>query len=209
MKMNTRALLSAIAIILVLVIPSAAWAQHKHTQSGPKKPGMAGMKSEMAKMMKSPHHMLMTAHLKTMAEFARTLKAQAVKPTALDVEFTRATVAELRHNLDAIDDLRQKHMQNMSAEMKAKMEAMSAEMKSKMQMMMEKMDKDRAKLKDQVSALETDVQANAPNSAQVTAHTNALLKQLGMMSKMNGSKAGKKKMDMKKMDMNKKPEMKM
>jgi hypothetical protein len=202
MRVNTRNLLSATAIMLVLVIPSAAWAQHKHTQSGPKKPGMAGMagmKSEMSKMMKSPHHMLMTAHMKTMAEFARTLRAQAVKPTALDVEFARAAVAELRHNLDAMEAIHQKHMQTMSAEMQ-----------SKMQMMMEKMGKDRSMLKDQVSALETDVLADKPDSTQVTAHVNALLKHFGMMSKMHGgSKAVKKKMAMKKMEMKKKPEMKM
>jgi len=203
--MNPRTLLSATAIMLILVIPSAAWAQHKHPQGAQKKTGMAAMKSEMAKMMQSPHHMLMKTHLKAMADFASTLRDQAVKPAALDVDFARANVAELRHNLDAIEALRQKHMQAMSPEMKAKMEAMSAEMKSKMQMMMEKMDKERAKLKDQVSALETDVQADPPNSEQVTAHTNALLKQLGMMLKMDGgSKAGKKKMEMKK-----KPEMKM
>jgi hypothetical protein len=208
MRVNTRALLAATAIMLVLVIPSAAWAQQKHAQSGQKKSGMAGMKSEMAKMMKSPHHMLMKTHLKTMAEFARTLRDQAVKPATLDVDFARAAVAELRHNLDAIEALRQKHMQAMSPEMKTKMEAMSAEMKSKMQMMMEKMDKDRAKLKDQVSALETDVQGDKPDSEQVAAHTNALLNQLGMMSKMNGG--SKKKMGMKKkMEMKKKPDMKM
>ena len=103
MRMNTRALLSAIAIMLVLVIPSAAWAQHKHTQSTQKKAGMAGMKSEMSKMMKSPHHLLMTAHMKTMSEFARALRDQAVKPEALDVEFARAAVTELRHNLDAME----------------------------------------------------------------------------------------------------------
>ena len=193
--MNPRTLLSATAILLILVIPSAAWAQHKHPQGAQKKPGMAAMKAEMAKMMKSPHHMLVKTHLKTMSEFAGTLRGQAVKPTALDVDFARATVAELRHNLDAIEALRQKHMQNMSAEMKAKMEAMSAEMKSKMQVMMAKMDKDQAKLKDQVSVLETDVQANTPDSTQVAAHTNALLKQLGMMSKMHG--ASKAKMGMK------------
>jgi hypothetical protein len=208
MRVNTRALLSATAIMLVLVIPSAAWAQHKHTQSTQKKSGMPGMSAEMSKMMKSPHHMLMTAHMKTMSEFARTLRDQAVKPEALDVEFARAAVGELRHNLDAIEAIHQKHMQAMSAEMKAKMEAMSAEMKSKMQMMMEKMDKDRAKLKDQVSALETDVQADKPDSKQVTADSNALIKHLGMMSKMNGG--SKKKMAMKKkMEMKKKPEMKM
>jgi hypothetical protein len=191
--MNTRVLLSATAIMLVLVIPSAAWAQHKHTQSGQKKAGMPGMKSEMSEMMQSPHHMLMTAHMKGMSEFARVLRDQAVKSEALDVEFARAAVAELRHDLDAMEAIHEKHMQTMSAEMKAKM-----------QMMMEKMDKDRSMVKDQVSALETDVQADTPDSAQVAAHANALLKHLGMMSSMHGgSKAGKK------MEMKKKPEMKM
>ena len=193
MRVNTRALLSAAAIMLILLIPTAAWAQHKHTPGEPKKPGMAGMKSEMGTMMKSPHHLLMTAHMKSMAEFARALRDQAVKPEPLDVEFARAAVAELRHNLDATEAIHQKHM-----------ETMSAEMKSKMQMMMEKMDKERSMVKDQVSALETDVQANEPDSKQVAAHANALLKHFAMMSKMHGgSKAGKK------MAMKKKMEMKM
>lgn len=216
MRITSRALLSTIAIMLALLVPSAAWAQHNHKQTGQKKAGMTGMtgmtgmKSEMSKMMRSPHHMLMTAHLKTMSEFAGTLRDQAVKREALDVEFARAAVAELRHNLDAIEAIHQKHMQTMSAEMKTKMEAMSAEMKSNMQMMMEKMDKDRAKLKDQVSSLETDVQADKPDSKQITADTNALLKHLGMMSQMNGgSKAGRKMGMKKKMEMKKKPEMKM
>jgi len=191
--MNTRRLLSATAVILVLVIPSAAWAQHKHTPSGQKNAGMAGMKSGMSMMMKSAHHMLMMAHMKSMSEFARTLRDQAVKPEALDVEFARAAVAELRHNLDAMEAIHQKHMETMSAEMKAKM-----------QMMMEKMDKDRSMVKDQVSALEADVQADKPDSKQVAAHSDALLKHFGMMAKMHGgSKAGKKMTTMKKMEMKK------
>ena len=186
MRVNTLVLPSATAIILVLLIPTAAWAQHKHTQSAKMKPGTAGMKSEMSQMMKSPHHLLMTAHMKSMSGFAGTLRDQALKPTALDVEFARAVVAELRHNLDAMEAIHQKHMQ-----------AMSAEMKSKMQMMMEKMGKERAMVKDQVIALETDVQSNTPNSKQVAAHTNALLKHFAMMSQKHGGKTGKKKMEMK------------
>lgn len=179
--------------MLVLVIPSAVRAQHKHTQSGETKAGMAGMQSEMSKMMKSPHHMLMIAHMKSMSEFAKALRTQAVKPEPLDVEFARAAVAELRHNLDAIEAVHQQHMQAMSAEMKSKIETMNAEMKSKMQMMMEKMEKGRATLKDQVSALESDVQAVTPDNKQVLADTSALLNHLRMMSKMNGgSKAANK-----------------
>ena len=103
---------------------------------------------------------------------------------SLDVEVARTTVAELRHSLDAMESLKQKHMQSMSAEMK-----------SKMQMMMEKMEKNGALVKDQVSALEAEVLLDRPDSKQVAAHANALLKQLGMMSKKSdGSKAAKKKM---------------
>jgi hypothetical protein len=178
MRVNTHALLTVAAVMLFLAIPSAAWAQHEHTPTGQQKSDMAGMSPEMAKMMESPHHLLMAAHMKTMTEFARTLHHQAVKPEALDVEFARAAVAELRHNLDAMEGIHQKHMQ-----------AMSPEMKSKMQMMMEKMDKDRSMVKDKVSALEKDVQADKPDSKQVAAHTDALLKHFGMMSKMHGGGA--------------------
>ncbi len=186
MKLNTRALLSAIAIMLVLSIPSVAWAQHKH--GGQKKAATSGMKMDMPMMMKmmmkSPHHKLMTAYMKSMSAFAISLRDQAMKPEAIDAEVARATVAELRHGLDAMEALHQKHMQSMSPEMQAKMK-----------MMMEKMGKDSARMKDEVSALETAVQADKPDSAQVTAHANALLKHLGMMSKMHG---GKKMMPMKK-----------
>jgi hypothetical protein len=52
-------------------------------------------------------------------------------------------------------------------------------------------------LKDQVSALETDVQGT-PDNKKVLADTDALLKHLGMMSKMHGgSHAPQKKMKMK------------
>ena len=200
MKVNIPVLMLATAIALVLVIPSAARAQHKHTPSEPQKATASGMSAEMSMMMKSPHHMLMTAHLKSMSDFARALRAQAMRPEALDVEFARSAVAELRHNLDAIEAVHQQHMQAMSTEMKSKMETTSAEMKSKMQMMMEKMEKDRATLKEQVGALENDVRESTPDSKLVLADTNALLKHLGMMSKMNGgSKPAKKKMEMKKM----------
>lgn len=188
MRVNIRALLIATAIMLILVIPSTTWSQRKHTKSGQMKAGMADMMSEMSMMMmKSPHHMLMAAHMKSMTEFATALRSQAVKPAALDADFSRAAVAELRHNLDAIEAVHQQHMQ-----------AMSTEMKSKMEIMMEKMEKDRATLKGQVSALETDVQAGTLDNKQVLADTNALLKHLGMMSKMHGgNKATKKKMAMK------------
>ncbi|MEO8647974.1 MAG: hypothetical protein ABI539_02290 [Acidobacteriota bacterium] len=148
---------------------------------------------DMSQMMKAPHHMLIMAHMKSMSEFTRTLHHQAMMPMALDAEFARAAVAELRHDFDAIAAIHQKHMGSMSPEMKSKMDGMSPEMKAKMQVMMEKMDKERSLINDQVSALETDVKAKTPDSKQVAMHATALLKHLDMMSKMHGgTKAGMK-----------------
>jgi hypothetical protein len=192
--MKTRALLPAMIMMLVVVIPMPGKAQHKHQPSGQKTAGSTpamskpAMQMNMSEMMKAPHHMLMMAYMKSMSEFTRTLRDQAMKPEALDVEFARATVAEIRHNLDAMEALHQRHMQTMSAEMQ-----------SKMQSMMEKMDKGRSMLRDQVSALEADVQADKPDAKQLTVHANALLKHLGMMSKMGGGHKTGMKMKMKKM----------
>ena len=186
MKRLKAVLLALIAAVAVVLTSSATLAQHKHAQSEQKTTGMSGMKSEMTTMMQSPHHQLMIAYMRTMADFAKTLRDQAVKPAPLDVEFARATVAELRHSLDAMESLHQKHMGMMSAEMQANMKTM-----------MEKMDKDRTMVKDQVAALETDVQVDKPDSKQVAAHANALLKQLGMMTSMGSDKPAKKKTPMK------------
>lgn len=143
---------------------------------------------DMAMMMKSPHHMLMMAHQKSMAEFAKALHDQAMMPKPLDVEFARAAVAELRHNLDAMDAIQQKQMATMSDEMKAKMK-----------MMMDKMEMGHAKTKENVVQLETEVRSNQPDAKHVAAHADALLKHFQMMSKMHGgTKADKKMMTMKK-----------
>lgn len=175
MKKENSVLLVLIAAVAILLTSSGTFAQHTHGQSEQKKTTTTNPKPEMATMMQSPHHQLMMAYMRSMTDFAKILHDQAVKPAPLDVEFARGTVAEIRHDLDAMETLHQKHMQTMSAEMQ-----------TKMQTMMEQMDKNRSLLKEQVSALEADVQADKPDSKQVASHAGALLKHLGMMSKMSG-----------------------
>lgn len=175
MRKENSVLLVLLAAVAILLTSSGTFAQHKHGQSEQKKTATTGTNAEMAKMMQSPHHQLMMAYMRSMGDFAKTLHDEAVKPAPLDVEFARSTVAEIRHDLDAMETLHQKHMQ-----------MMSAEMKTKMQTMMEKMDKNRTMLKEQVSALEADVQADKPDSNKVALHASALVKHIGMMSKMGG-----------------------
>lgn len=173
MKPNRLMLFSVISMFLILSIISGA--QHKQTSQ--RKTGMSGMEMDMA-MMQSAHHKLMMAYMESMSAFASSLHEQVTKTPNVDVDAARATVNELRHNLDAVEALHQKHMQSMSSEMQ-----------SKMQMMMEKMDKDRAMLKDQVSALETDVQSDKPDASKLGSHANALVNHLTMMMNMHGKKA--------------------
>lgn len=183
MKLSIGKLKLATATLVVLMVPFAASAQHKHAPGVPKR---SGGSTEMAKMMNSPHHMLMMAHMKSMSEFAKTLHVQAIKPEALNADFARAAVAELRHDLDAIEAIHQQQVETMDAEMKAKMATMMA-----------KMEMERTAVKSMVGALETDVQANTIDSKQVAMDAKALLKQFGKMAMKPGRRKAHKKMVMK------------
>jgi hypothetical protein len=180
MKPIARVFFLAASLVLILSIPTAA--QNKPAPQ--KQTVMSGTKMDMARMPQSSHHNLMMAYMQSMSAFATALRDQAIP--GMDIEVARATVAELRHNLDAIEGLHEKQMQSMSAEMQSRMR--------------QQMDKDRAMLKDQVSALETDVQVDKPEIAELKTHADALLNHLTAMMKSHGGKPGMKKMtSMKKM----------
>lgn len=173
--MKLKEMVFSIIGSLLLLLPATSAAQHKHGQQT--KPAAPGI--DMA-MMESPQHKLMMAYVASMSAFASALNEQAMKPQSLDVEAARATVAELRHNLDAMEALHQKHMQ-----------MMTPEMQTKMQTMMQDMTRNEGMLKEHVTALETAVQMEKPDATQIRAHATALLNQLEQMSKMHGSKSKK------------------
>lgn len=170
--MNYKQSVFSIIVGLLLLLPVTSAAQHQ--QAGQTKPGMD------AAMMESPQHHLMMAYVASMSAFASALNEQAGKVQTFDVEAARASVAELRHNLDAMEALHQKHMQMMKPEMQAKM-----------QTMMQNMDKHRAMVKEHVTALETAVQADKLDVTQVRTHATALVNELQQVSKMHDSKPKK------------------
>jgi len=181
-------------LVSVVAIAGLAWnavgvnAQMQHPGKTPPTSGKSkmGMQMDMSKMKTDPHHLLMMAYKRDMAGFARMLRDQALTPKGPDAEFARAAVAELRHDLDAMEAIHAKHMDAMSADMKVKMTAM-----------MEKMAKEQAMVKEHVIALETAVQADKPDAKQVAMHANDLVKHFGMMDKMPArKKAGTMKMQM-------------
>jgi hypothetical protein len=179
-----KQILVTLLVSVVFLLGAGGIAAQGHKQHKKMK---SGMTMDMSAMKSSPHHKLMMAYMKNMANFARLLRDQALTPKGPDAEFARTAVAELRHDLDAMDAIHQKHM-----------DAMTPEMKAKMATMMEKMDKGQAMLKEHVIALETAVQADKPDAKEVAMHANDLVKHFGMMSGMGKKMAAKKKMPMKK-----------
>ena len=174
-----------IVMVLVLVVATLFGAGGVAAQGTKKMQG--GMMMDMAAMKNDPHHKLMMAYMKNMADFARILRDQALTPKGPDAEFARAVVAQLRHDFDAMEAIRLKHM-----------DAMSPEMKAQMKMMMDKMEKGQAMVREHIVALETAVQADMPDAKQVAMHANDLVKQFAMMSNMGGKTMAGKKMPMKK-----------
>ena len=184
MKTKTHSIASVLVLALVLTGALGVTAQHRHEQTGNKtstdaqkkggtdKPGK-GMQMDMSEMMQSPHHKLMTAYVESISVFAGTLRDQVTKSGKVDADFARASAAEIRHNFDRMEAGHEQHMQ-----------AMSVEMRSHMQMMMQKMDAERSSLKDEVAALEKDVQAENPDARQVAAHASAILSHTERMSKV-------------------------
>lgn len=191
--MKTKAITTILAVIALMLFGAVgALAQTEH-QHDPKKPspstGMQGKKPmqhdmsrmDMSKMMNEPHHALAMAYMQNIGTFARTLHHQAQGSSPLDAEFARDAVAEIRRNLDQMEEHHGEHMK-----------MMSEEMRSHMATMMKAMEMHRSMLKDAVIALEKDVRADQPDSRQVAADSANLLKHLDEMSKMHDARKGKK-----------------
>jgi hypothetical protein len=188
MKKQILVTLIVSALFLLCAGGIAAQGHRQHKKMG------AGMSMDMSAMKSSPHHKLMMAYMRDMSQFARMLRDEALTPKGPDAESARMAVAELRHDLDAMESIHQKHM-----------DAMDPAMKEKMISMMEKMDKGQAMLKEHVVALEAAVQADQPDAKEVAMHANDLVKHFGMMSGMGHKMAAKKKMPMKKKTATMKP----
>lgn len=167
--MKSREKVLSIAASLILFLPITSTPQHEH-------PGQTKTTSPTVEAMMEPHRKLMMAYAKSMSIFASAINDHAMRSQGLDVEIARATVSEIRHDLDAMEALHQKHMKMMTPEMHAKM-----------QTMMQEMNKTRETLKEHIKALETAVHAEKPDATQVRTHATALVNQLEEMSKMHDS----------------------
>ncbi len=143
-----------------------------------KKMKMDGM-DMMAMMQKGAHHKMMMAHRQNVLTFAKTLRDMAKDGKLEDVELARNAFAEIKRSAEKMEGIQKDHMSKMDPKMMEKMKPM-----------MEKMQAEKAAMKEHILALEKALQANAPDAKELEKHAAALVEQLEKM------KMPDKKMDM-------------
>jgi cytochrome c556 len=169
--MNKRILIITMTILCVAASANFASAQDKKMDGGKMKDNPM-----MAEMEKSPHHKMMMAYRRNIANFADALSEMTKDEKTFDAESARAALAEIKRGMKMTGEIHRKH----SA-------MMSAEMKDKMKPMMEKMDKEKAESNAHIAALDALLQADKPNLQEVRIHAAAVSAQFGAM-KMKGMK---------------------
>lgn len=165
------AVISMVVLAVLLSVGGVA------AQDG-KKMKMDGM-DMMDMMQKSPHHSMMMAHRQNVLTFAKTLHDMTKDGKLEDIELARNAFAEIKRSAEKMEGIQKDHMSKMDPKMMEKMKPM-----------MEKMQAEKAAMKEHILTLEKALQADAPDAKEVEIHAAALVEQLEKM------KMPDKKMDM-------------
>ncbi len=129
-------------------------------------------------MATGPHQALAMAYHESLAAFAKALQEQTANATAVDVDFARAAVAEMRRDFDQMKEHHEAHMKSMSAEM-------HAQMAGQMSGMMKQMETHQGELNTQLTALEQEVQSTKPDAKRVSTLAASVTAHLSAMAKMH------------------------
>ena len=130
----------------------------------------------MGAMMTGPHHVLAMAYRDNLATFARALRGQVTQSKTVTPDLAQPAVAEMRRSFD---QMREHH--------DAQVKMMGDHMPPSMSATMQHMETHLAALGEHLTALETEVNASAPDAMKVADHATQILKQCADMSMMPGS----------------------
>ncbi|MEP7149423.1 MAG: hypothetical protein ABI857_11130 [Acidobacteriota bacterium] len=169
--MKKQMLVISMVVLAVLLSVGGVAAQDD------KKMKMEGM-DMMAMMQKSPHHKMMMAHRQSVLAFAKALRDMASGGKLEDVELARNAFAEIKRGMEKMAEIQKDHMSKMDPKMMEKMKPM-----------MEKMQAEKAAMKEDILALEKALQANAPDAKEVERHAAAIVERMEKM-KMPEMKMG-------------------
>jgi hypothetical protein len=127
----------------------------------------------------SSHHALALAFHESMAVFTKTLRQNAEQTTAVDGDFARDAVAEIRRGFDQMQRHHQEQMNMLTGSARTQMEAT-----------MKQMEPHHAKIKEELEALERETGVEKPDRTRVLQHTTELLKHLNEMSGSHNGHTG-------------------
>ena len=173
--MKTRVCLIVLTIITFTVVGvTTTTAQHEHQHGGQQPPAQGSKPMDMSAMMNDPHHLLAMAYARNVSTFAAVLHEQAGKANSVDADLARAATAEIRRSFDAMQQHMQEHMNGMGGNMQSHMS------------MMQGADAHVSALKQHLTALERDVQADTLNAKSIADHAAEIHKHADEMSGAQG-----------------------
>ncbi len=173
--MSSRRRFTVAAALLILGAATSAMAQTPPPPPGkmPEHPEPMKDMQGMSGMMAGPHHVLAMAYRDNLATFARALQRQVAQAKTVDLDLARPAVAEMRRSLDQMQQHHQAQMAMMQDHSMPSMSATRQDMATHL-----------AALGAHLTALESEVNASAPDPKKVTEHTTEILKQCAGMSAM-------------------------
>ena len=175
---------AAAGLILLLSGATATTSAQVPTSSPGKMPQhQAGMKDMpgMRAMTGAPHHVLAMAYRDNLVTFARALQGQVTQSKTVNLDLARPAVAEMRRSLDQMQQHHQAQMAMTGDQM------MGDKTKPSMSSTMQDMQSHLAALNEHLSALESVVNAGAPDAKAVSDHLTEILKQCAGMSAMSAN----------------------
>ena len=184
MKGKAYSIILAVMIIFIsAVVASAQEHQHQH---GEKKPSAQDAKKDvhqhgsvdMNKMMQEPHHVLAMAYAENLATFAKALRNQVEATKAVDTDFARAAVGELRRSFDTMQQHLAEHSKTIPADQGSHTGAM------------QEMNAHVSAIRQSLTMLEREIEAAAPQASKVSERAAEIIKHIDEMSHSHGEHKG-------------------
>ena len=181
--MKIKMIAASFAAVIMVLSASSSFAQ------GDKKMEMKmGGGMEMSEMMTSAHHRMAMAYRKNINTLATTLADVSNGSEAVDPEFVKTIVSDIKNASAMMDRIHMDHMSKMKPEMKEEMAPMMEKMKAK-----------KEKLANHIAALDTAANADSVDMKDIGKHAAAIAEMTKPSMMMDGSGKDKMKPDGKKM----------
>jgi hypothetical protein len=147
--------------------------QHQHGDTA------IDVSGNMSKMTSEAHLVIAMAYHESVVAFAKALRQHIEQAGAVNGDFARSMVAEIRRGIDQMGRYHQEHL-----------DALTPEMRGQLSAMVKQMEPHHAQMKEQLEALERETGGDQIDRRRVAQHTAELIKHLEQMSGAHGGHAG-------------------